>query len=66
MKNKLYYILAFLYILIFGFILYINGVFTGTTVSMSNLLINVGFLLVIGILFCVSFVSFARLNHVTD
>ena len=25
MKNKLYYILAFLYILIFGFILYING-----------------------------------------
>lgn len=66
MKNKLYYILAFLYIVMFGFILYINGVFTGTAVSMSNLLINVGFLLVIGILFCISFVSFARLNHVTD
>lgn len=66
MKNKLYYILAVLYILMFGFILYINGVFTGDTTSMSNLLINVGFLLIIGILFIISFVSFARLNRVTD
>lgn len=66
MKNKLYYILAVLYLLMFGWILYINGVFTKDTVSMSNLLINVGFLLVIGILFLVSFGSFARLNQVTD
>lgn len=66
MKNKLYYILALLYILMFGFILYINGVFTGNTVSVSNLAINTGFLLVIGILFCISFMSFARLNRITD
>lgn len=66
MKNKLYYILAFLYILMFGFILYINGVFTGDTISMSNLVINAGFLVVIGILFCISFMSFARLNRITD
>lgn len=66
MKNKLYYLLALLYVLMFGFILYINGVFTGDTVSMSNLCINVGFLIIIGILFAVSFYGFARLNRVTD
>lgn len=66
MKNKLYYILAILYLLMFGFILYINGVFTGDSISMSNLLINVGFLVVIGIMFFISFRSFARLNQVTD
>lgn len=66
MKNKLYYILAVLYILMFAFILYINGVFTGEMGSVSNLLINVGFLLIIGVLFILSFISFARLNHVTD
>ncbi|MBS6395661.1 MAG: MotA/TolQ/ExbB proton channel family protein [Clostridiales bacterium] len=66
MKNKLYYILAVFYILMFGFILYINGVFTGEATSMSNLMINVGFLVLIGILFVISFISFARLNRVTD
>ena len=66
MKNKLYYILAVLYVLMFGFILYINGIFTGETVSMSNLWINVGFLLIIGILFLISFSGFSRLNRVTD
>lgn len=65
MKNKLYYILAVLYILMFGFILYINGVFTGEVTSVSNLLINVCFLLIIGVLFALSFISFARLNRVT-
>lgn len=66
MKNKLYYLLAVLYILMLGFILYINGVFTGEVTSISNLLINGGFLLIIGILFMMSFVSFGRLNQVTD
>lgn len=66
MKNKLYYILAVLYVLMFGFILYINGIFTGETVSMSNLWINIGFLLIIGILFLISFSGFSRLNRVTD
>jgi len=66
MKNKLYYLLAVLYILMFGFILYINGVFTGEMTSLSNLLINIGFLLVIGILFLMSFASFGRLNRMTD
>lgn len=66
MKNKLYYLLAVLYILMLGFILYINGVFTGEVTSISNLLINGGFLLIIGILFMMSFASFGRLNHMTD
>lgn len=66
MKNKLYYILAILYVLMFGLILYINGVFTGNMTSMSNLVINVVFLIIIGILFLVSFRSFARLNRATD
>ena len=46
MKNKLYYILAVLYVLMFAFILYINGVFTGEVTSASNLFINIGFLVV--------------------
>lgn len=66
MKNKLYYFLAVLYVLIFGFILYINGVFTGNISSVSNLAINVVFLAIIGILFIISFGSFARLNRATD
>lgn len=66
MKNKLYYILAILYVLMFGLILYINGVFTGNMTSMSNLVINVVFLIIIGILFLISFRSFVRLNRATD
>lgn len=66
MKNKLYYFLAVLYVLMFGFILYINGVFTGNMTSISNLAINVVFLVIIGILFIISFGSFERLNRATD
>ncbi len=66
MKNKLYYVLFFVYVLMFAFILYINGVFTGESTGMVNLLINVGFLVVIGILFVISAFSFARLNRCTD
>lgn len=65
MKNKLYYILVVLYFLMFGFILYINGVFTGKIGSLDNLLINVGFLVIIGILFLISFTGFVRLNRMT-
>lgn len=66
MKNKLYYLLFLLYILMFAFILYINGVFTGEVTSVSNLLINVGFLIVIGVLFVICAISFGRLNLFTD
>ena len=66
MKSKIYFILFLCYFLIFGFILYLNGVFTGEISSYSNLLINVGILLVIGILFVFSAISFARLNRCTD
>lgn len=65
MKNKLYYVLFVVYALVIAFILYINGVFTGETANLVNLLINVGFLIVIGILFIISSVSFARLNRCT-
>ena len=66
MKNKAYYFLFVLYLLMFGFILYINGVFTGQITSRSNLIINISFLILIGILMVISAVSFSRLNRATD
>ena len=46
--------------------LIVNGVFTGQVTSLSNLMINMIFLLLIGILFLISFFSFNRLNRMTD
>ena len=66
MKNKAYYFLFVLYLLMFGFILYINGVFTGQITSRSNLVINISFLILIGILMVISAISFGRLNQATD
>ena len=66
MKNKFFYLLFFLYALVFVFILYINGIFSGESTSLVNLLINVGFLVIIGILFVISAISFGRLNRCTD
>lgn len=66
MKNKMYYFLFPVYLFVTGFVLIINGVFTGQVTSVSNLVINLTFLLLIGILFLVSFFSFSRLNHMTD
>lgn len=65
MKNKIYYILFVFYAIMVVFILYMNGIFTGETASLTNLLINGGFLLIIGILFVISAVSFSRLNRCT-
>lgn len=66
MKNRMYYILFPVYIFVVVFVLAVNGVFTGEVSSVSNLVINLIFLLLIGILFLVSFSSFARLNRMTD
>lgn len=66
MKNKLYYFLFAMYLAMVALILYINGVFTDEMTSSVNLIINVGFLAVIGILFMISTVSFIRLNRCTD
>lgn len=66
MKNKLYYVLFVLYLMMAGFILYINGVFTGNVLSWSNVAINGAFLLIIGVLFVISFISFGRLGACTD
>lgn len=66
MKNRAYYVLYLLYLLMVAFILYINGVFTGDISSMSNIWINVGFLAVIGVIFLISFHSFRKLNRCTD
>lgn len=65
MKSKLYYVLFFLYVIVVAFVLYLNGVFTGEWSSSINLIINIGFLIVIGILFVISAVSFGRLGRVT-
>lgn len=66
MKNRLYYVLFLLYAIVVAFVLYANGIFTGEEASLVNLAINIGFLIVIGVLFLISFVSFGRLNRVTD
>ena len=66
MKNRLYYLLFLVYLFVVGFVLVINGVFTGQVSSVSNLVINMIFLLLIGIMFLISFASFARLNRMTD
>lgn len=66
MKNRMYYLLFLVYLFVVGFVLVVNGVFTGQISSMSNLVINMIFLLLIGIMFLISFASFARLNRMTD
>ena len=65
MKRKLYYVLFFLYGIVVVFVLYLNGVFTGEWKSSINLIINIGFLIIIGILFVISSISFGRLSRVT-
>ena len=65
MKSRLYYALYFLYVIVVAFVLYLNGVFTGEEISLVNLSINIGFLIIIGIVFIISSVSFGRLNRVT-
>ncbi len=66
MKNRLYYLLLPVYLFVVGFVLVVNGVFTGQVTSTGNLVINLTFLLLIGILFLISFSSFHRLNIMTD
>ena len=66
MKNRMYYMLLPVYLFVVGFVLMVNGVFTGQVTSVSNLMINLIFLLLIGILFLISFSSFNRLNTLTD
>ena len=65
MRSKLYYVLYFLYAIVLAFVFYLNGVFTGEEISVVNLSINIGFLIIIGILFVISTISFGRLNQVT-
>ncbi len=66
MRNKLYFVLFPLYVIVVAFILYVNGVFSGQISSLENLAINAVFLAVIGILFIISMFSFGRLNRCTD
>lgn len=66
MKRKQYYVLFFLYVIVVAFVLYLNGVFTGEWKSSINLIINIGFLAIIGILFVISAISFGRLGRVTN
>ena len=65
MKRKKYYVLFLLYDIVVAFVLYLNGVFTGEWETSVNLIINVGFLAIIGILFGISSISFGRLGQVT-
>ena len=65
MKSKLYYVLYFLYAIVVFFVLYLNGVFTGEQSSYTNLVINIVFLVIIGILFVIASIGFGRLNRIT-
>lgn len=65
MKSKLYYVLYFLYIVVVFFVLYLNGVFTGEQSSSTNLVINIVFLVIIGIIFVIASIGFGRLNRIT-
>lgn len=66
MKSRLHFLLFPLYIVAVFFVLYVNGVFSGQISSMGNLVINIAFLTVIGVLFLISMISFIRLNHCVD
>ena len=66
MKSRLYYILFLVYVIAVAFVLYVNGVFTGGEGSLVNLTINIVFLIIIGILFVISAISFSRLSYITD
>lgn len=66
MKNKLYYVLFLVYVAVVMVVLYINGAFAGNITDLVNFGINGGFLIIIGILFLISMISFGRLNRFTD
>lgn len=61
----MYYVLFLLYAIVVVFVLYLNGVFTGEWKLSVNLVINIGFLVLIGILFVISSVSFGRVGRIT-
>lgn len=63
MKSRMYYLLVLSYIAVVGIILYINGVFTGDIPDRANLVINLTFLLIIGVIFCIAIVSFVKVNN---
>lgn len=65
MKNKLYFVLFFVYVIVAAVVLLVNSVFAGPNMSIVNLLINGGFLIIIGILFLISTISFGKLNRCT-
>jgi len=70
MKNKLYFVLWVAYVLVIVLILQVNQVFSigveRTSAEKLNLFLNLFFLLIIGILFAISTLSFIRLNLLTN
>ena len=70
MKNKLYYLLWVAYAAVIVFILQMNQVFTPgierNSVEKLNIVINVAFLLLIGVLFVISTISFINVNKLSD
>ena len=66
MKSLRHYLLIPVYIGTVIFILIINGVFTGDVTSVANLAINVGFLVIMGILLLISVISLAKVSNCTE
>ena len=65
MKKMRHFLLIPVYVFTVFFVLIINGAFSGEAVLSVNLVINVGFLLIMGILLMRSFISFIRLSRCT-
>ena len=66
MKFRIYHVMIPIYIITFAFILVINDVFSSNSTSMVNLVINVGFLLIMGVLLFISLKSFKRVEECAD
>ena len=58
MRRKIHFLLLPVYAATFIFILFINGVFTAEVYDLANLFINVGFLIIMGILLFISIGNF--------
>ncbi len=66
MKKNLYWIMIPLYFAIIIAVLFLNGIFGGAELLSANMLINICFLFVIGILILMSCASLRRLMLATD
>ena len=66
MRKNLYWIMIPLYFIVFAAVLFLNGIFSGEDIFSVNLVINICFLIVIGIFILMSCSSLRQLMLATD